>query len=149
MKAAKRLEEKGVPERDGGRRRRHNISLGGRKNDGSSPFVVFVPFTLTITLVAPAQDYATRPAFTDTNDQLENTLDDYNRGDHFRFLFLFSRTLLLCSSLLSFIFVSTFFFLFCSFLASFLVHSYLLIGRKECVFARRARGRVGSVLRRY
>lgn len=92
MKAAKRLEEKGVPERDGGRRRRHNISLGERKNDGSSPFVVFVPFTPTITLVAPAQDcYATRPAFTDTKDQLGNTLDDFNR-----FLFLFFRTLSLC-----------------------------------------------------
>lgn len=48
MKAAKRLEEKGVPERDGGRRRRHNASLGGRKKDRSSPFVVFVPFTPTI-----------------------------------------------------------------------------------------------------
>ena len=133
MKSAKRLEEKGVPERDGGRRRRHNISLGGRKNDGSSPFVVFVPFTPTITLVAPAQDYATRPAFTDTKDQLENTLDDYNRGDLFRFLFLFFRTLLLCLPFYRSFLFPLIFFLFCSFLTSFLVHSYFLIGRKECV----------------
>ena len=89
--------------------------------------------------------------FANTKDQLsENTFDNFSRDDFFRFLFFlfFFAPRYLVTSFLSFIFVSTFFF-FCSFLASFLVHSYLLIGRKECVFARRARGRVGSVLRRY
>lgn len=96
MKAAKCLEEKGVPERDGGRRQRYNAFFGRekkkkRKKKRSSPFVVFVPFTPTIILVAPAQDYVIRPAYKVQRINY-NTLDDTFYENLFRvpfFIFFF------------------------------------------------------------
>lgn len=129
MKAAKCLEEKGVPERDGGRRQRYNAFFGRekkkkRKKKRSSPFVVFVPFTPTIILVAPAQDCVIRPAYKVQRINY-NTLDDtfYEnlfRVPFFHFSFFFSFFLI--------IFSYFFYFSFILFLFSF-VH----IGQKECI----------------
>lgn len=125
MKAAKCLEEKGVPERDGGRRQRYNAFFGRekkkkRKKKRSSPFVVFVPFTPTIILVAPAQDYVIRPAYKVQRINY-NTLDDTFYENLFRvpfFIFFFFFR----------IFSYFFYFSFILFLFSF-VH----IGQKECI----------------
>lgn len=125
MKAAKCLEEKGVPEHDGGRRQRYNAFFGRekkkkRKRKRSSPFVVFVPFTPTIILVAPAQDCVIRPAYKVQRINY-NTLDDtfYEnlfRVPFFHFFFFF----------LEFFRISSIFLLFYFY---FILH----IGQKECI----------------